>query len=829
MQEEQPAMSLEAVLIGFVALFVLVAVYTVLLFRNYSEPQESLLLRPAGVESFGHGFIDAYTGKALEAQIIMLDRGETFSLQKTMPEGMADDLKLSMLSEGVRLQVYSDDRLIYASGTDDAEIMGREPGRIVDMIDLSDVPAGADLCLTFTCYKRHGTINLGSMYTGSEASLLLHALWRNIPTVFGCTFALFLGLMLVGYGLYFRIKRTPYAGEVMLIGTFSLLIALWASMDATLFQLFTDKLAIRYQMHFYLLSVLFVPFVIMYKNRCRGKVAPLIVLNFSFVATLLLNTVLYAFGIMPLSDSVYFTYALWIILWILCFITTLKEKRLYGNDSLRIPFLAYSYIILAALSDFVLYELRLTDKDSLLFKIVLILFLMLFSVSIFRANFTSLREKQFVAYYKNMAFTDPVTEGHSINWFTENATNSLKRGRDFAVVYYDLTHFKMVNDTIGRRGGDKMLKEIYAVVDQALQPAESMCHAGDAHFLMLLHETDRARIKERLQKMMEAMNQVPMGGMEHNRIGVIAGVYQAGEEELSVPRMIDRAIMARNEMRIEVINGFGCAFFTPAILDKLRREDDLKNRMLDGMKAGEFQIYLQPKVDPQTGKVEGAEALARWLDPIEGLISPVEFIPVFENNGSIISMNLFMLRGTIKIINNWLKEGIKPVTVSVNLSRVSIYNPLFMDAFTVIMKEPETPVSYLEFEFTENVVYESAEQMNELVNKIHGFGSTCSIDDFGCSYSNLTMLKDIPVDVLKLDQDFLKQHAAGAEDRSMTIVESIISMAHELNMTVVVEGVENEEQADFLKGCGCDMIQGYYYARPLPVAEFEQYLAGRNP
>ncbi len=822
--------SLEAFLIGFVALFVFVAMYALLMRRSLSSAQENLLLRPAAVQDFGHGFTDAATNEPIDAQIIMLDRVDKLTIEKQIPAAQTTGLRLTFLTEGTNVEAFADGAKIYDTGLSDAEKMGREPGRITNMIDLPDAAGGTPLKLTFTPYKRHATVNLGSMCIGTEASLLFRALSMNIPVAFGCTFAICLGLILLGYGLYFHIKKTRYSTEILLIAIFAMLAALWACMDSTLFQLFTDKLAIRYQLRYYLLAVLFIPIVFLFKNRCKGSTRPFAIINSGFAIVLILNTSLYAMNVLPLSDSVYLVYALWVALWIISLIKMIDEKKHHQNSALIYPFLAYTYLMLAALSDFVLYEWRLTDRDSLLFKIVLLLFLLVFSVSRFRANFTNLRNNDFVEYYRDLAFTDPVTEGYSTNWFAEKSAAYLKDQKNYAVVYFDLLHFKMVNDTIGRKGGDAALKEMYAAVSRHMKNREVMCHAGDAHFLLLLNETEQEIITKRLMAMKQAINAVPLSGMEQNNVGVIAGVYRVGEEELSVARMIDRAIIARNEMQIEVINGFGCAFFTEAILDKLRREDALKNRMLDGMKAGEFMIYLQPKVDPKTGNVRGAEALARWMDPIEGMISPSEFIPIFENNGSIISMNLFMLRGTVAIINDWIRAGITPVTVSVNLSRVSIHNPLFMDAFTYIMKDEDTPVSYLEFEFTENVVYESAEQMNELVEMIHGFGSTCSIDDFGCSYSNLTMLKDIPVDVLKLDQDFLKQHAAlNVTGRSLTIVDAIISMAHELRMEVVVEGVENKEQADFLKDCGCDMIQGYYYARPLPVAEFEAYLKSRNP
>ena len=839
---EQKRMRPRARLAAFLAFFALSAVYIILMIYTQKDLQKGLRLYPEQPDHFHEGFVNEATGEPVGGKhTLAVPRGEEVTLVKTMPEGLKDGCRLSVLTSGVRVRVYAGDKLIYASGLRDEERIGREPGRIINLIDLSEAPEGSELRLRFEAYKRRGIINVRSINAGTEAALLLHAMRMNAGVLFGCIFSGFLGLILLGYGIYFRAKGAGNSKEVLCVGFFSLLVSVFACTDSTLIQLFTDHLAIRYQLRYYMLTLLFVPFMILFKNRCRGSVRLLVAENYGLVALLFFNTGLYITGLMPLSDSISLVYGLWALLLVTCFAMLIREVRVYKNTTVIIPFVSYLFMVGSAVADFICYDAGWYDIDDLFFGVALLLFLMLFSVFSYRDNMSSLNRIQFLNYYRDLAFTDQVTGGKTRSWFVEEADRILKNNENYTVVYFDLIHFKMVNDTIGRTLGDGVLRAMYETLNGMLEKNEIICHAGDAHFLLLLAQTDKKALHERLYAMKQKLNEIPIGGMEHNRVGVIAGAYLIPEDKQSVPRMIDRAIMARNEMQIEVINGFGCGFFTEAVLDKLRREDDLKNRMLDGMKAGEFLIYLQPKVDPESGKIKGAEALARWMDPIEGIISPGEFIPIFENNGSIITMNLFMLRGTIRIINGWIKNGIQPVTVSVNLSRISIHNPLFMDEFTSIMRDPATPVSYLEFEFTENVVYESAEQMNKLVEQIHGFGSTCSIDDFGCSYSNLTMLKDIPVDVLKLDRDFLyydgehdltgQNHAEMTDivsDRSLTIVESVVTLAHELHMEVVAEGVENKEQADFLKGCGCDMIQGYYYSRPLPEEEFIKYLKARN-
>ncbi len=410
----------------------------------------------------------------------------------------------------------------------------------------------------------------------------------------------------------------------------------------------------------------------------------------------------------------------------------------------------------------------------------------------------------------------------SFHYFEKTVQNLVKSSRKYAVVFYDIIHFKMVNDDVGRAEGTRILRAVYCVLEQALQKNEAICHAQGAHFFMLLEASDLNLLVKRLENMKKSMNKLPAGEMDTNQMSVCVGIYQVEKENLSVVQMTDRAIMARCASGIEMIDGFGYKLYSDEIRLKLARENDLKNRMLKGMEKGEFKVYLQPKVELSTGCVHAAEALARWEDPNEGMIFPAEFIPVFENNGAIIKMNLYMLRGVCKILKDWVARGWTPVVISVNLSKISIHNPLFISEFKSIMEDPETPVKYLEFEFTENAAYENPQKLSQLIDQIHKWGATCSIDDFGCSYSNLNMLKDVPVDVLKLDKEFFDINPENGE-RAMKIVSAIIKLAHDIGMEIVAEGVEDEAQASYLKEIGCDMIQGFYFSKPLSIERFEEY------
>lgn len=815
-------------LFSIIAALVIITTYAMLLRLNCNISYQDVRLKANSTEFFGHGFMNADTGELVaDDEIIVLDEGDELVLVKKLPNVTYKDRKLSFQTNGVSIRVYADDVGIYTYGLDNSAEFGKEVGLINNVIDLMRVHSGQELKIIFKSYKNHATINMKSFIRGTDSSISLEILRSEAWIIFGCVVAFVWGVILIGCGIYFRIKGSSDAQEMSFIGFFATIAAAWMYTDSTLMQFSTGQMAIRYQASYYLFTVMIIPLVLIFRARCEGSVRFLTVCNCVLVALLILDTVLYMSGIMALSDSLYFTYFLIDILAVAGVVYLIREVRVFNNKRLYAPMVFFAMMVVAALIDIYLYNAGITDNSTFCFKIGLMIFIMLASASCFKSNSMVLREKSFMSYYRNLAFEDSVTGGHSQYYFTEEAERKIKSKKDYVLVYFDLQQFKLVNDTVGRHGGDKILKLMYDTMSDSLISDECMCHMGGGHFLFLLKKDSERIIHKRLLAFKKMINKIPVGGMEDNRVNAIAGVYYIDDEDLMLSEMIDRAIIARNEMRMEIIDGFGCAFFDDAVIDRLKRDNDLKNRMLNGMKAGEFRVFLQPKVDPMSGRVRGAEALARWMDPVEGMISPGEFIPVFENNGSIIHMNLFMLKGTIRIINSWIEKGITPPIVSVNLSKISIHNPLFMDEFTAIMEDDNTPVEYLEFEFTENMLYESAEKMNELVGKIHEWGSTCSIDDFGCNYSNLTMLKEIPVDMIKLDRDFLIYHGSQKE-RAFRIVETIVKLSHELSMGVVMEGVETEEQAVFIRKCGCDMIQGFYYSRPLPEEEFEEYLIERN-
>ena len=239
--------------------------------------------------------------------------------------------------------------------------------------------------------------------------------------------------------------------------------------------------------------------------------------------------------------------------------------------------------------------------------------------------------------------------------------------------------------------------------------------------------------------------------------------------------------------------------------------------MEEALEKRQFQMYLQPKYSISTEEMVGAEALVRWVHPERGIISPMEFIPLFEKNGFVIKMDQYIWEEACRVIREWIDKGIKPVPISVNVSRKHLKDQSFIDILNALIVKYQIPKQYLEIEITETI---EEGEINKSVALLKENGYTLLMDDFGSGYSSLNMLKDTKFDVIKIDRGFLQDFIGS--DRGQKIVEHTIKMTKSIGLDMVAEGVETKEQAVFLQNCGCDTAQGFYYAKPMTLEDFNK-------
>lgn len=426
---------------------------------------------------------------------------------------------------------------------------------------------------------------------------------------------------------------------------------------------------------------------------------------------------------------------------------------------------------------------------------------------------------------RKLAFVDPVTNGRNRTGFELDAGSAVAAmpANSYALVSLDVQKFKVINDQFGIEGGDRVLARLYDSFASQLDEGEFVARISADQFNLLLRADTQEKLRARIERISDAAGSVAsFDGMRTYVLTMAVGVYVVDDPTLPMMQIQDRANVARKKTEgVHVGRSCACRFYSNEDRVRLAVEKEIENRMRDALDDGEFEVYLQPKFDLRKNACAGAEALVRWNDPVKGLVSPNDFIPLFEKNGFVVDLDLHVFEQVCLLLKAWQEAGVRPVPVSVNMSRAHLGDSRFLDRYEEVRKRCGVPASLIEIELTETLVFEDPEALAEVIDIIHQAGYLCSMDDFGSGYSSLNVLKNLSVDTLKLDRAFF-DGPDFALTRGADVVELVIELARRLHMKTVAEGVETEEQAAFLKRAGCDLIQGYLFSRPLPVRDFEQ-------
>lgn len=415
-------------------------------------------------------------------------------------------------------------------------------------------------------------------------------------------------------------------------------------------------------------------------------------------------------------------------------------------------------------------------------------------------------------------YTDMVTGGDNWLLFIRKGTNLLKRNgrgnRKYAMVHMEMRKYRSFCTCFGVNKGQELIEKFYSALKKEITGNEVMAYHENAEFGLLLVYTDIAQLEARIEKMENVLSAV----MKDMKAYFAVGIYQVQPGESDVEQLHNNAMIACEMSGDEAENKI--AFFDVEMnnlkLWERRVEDDMDRALANR----EFQVYLQPKISTFGEVLGGAEALVRWIHPTEGFIPPNRFIPIFEKNGFILKLDDYMLEEIARVQAGWLSEGRKLVPISVNVSRAHFTREDLAEHICAIVDKYKVPHNVIELELTESAFFDDKKVLINTVQKLRAAGFQVSMDDFGAGYSSLNSLKELQIDVLKIDANFFR--GADEEERGMLIVSKVIDLAKKLNMKIVAEGIESREQVEFLTEQQCDLIQGYFYAKPMPVAEFAQ-------
>ncbi len=393
-----------------------------------------------------------------------------------------------------------------------------------------------------------------------------------------------------------------------------------------------------------------------------------------------------------------------------------------------------------------------------------------------------------------------------------------------AVLFLDVDRFKQVNDTLGHSVGDQLLKEMAVRLQACVRASDTVCRQGGDEFVILLGEVrDAEAIAHAAQRVLAiAERPYAIDGHEiHSTLSVGISVYpDDGDDVEGIIKCADAAMYsAKDHGRNNV------QFFTPNINERLLERFRLEGRLRGALARGEFFLMYQPKIDLPSGKIVGAEALVRWQDPERGLVSPAQFIPVAEESGLIIPLGKWILAEVCRQNRAWQDAGYPPQVIAVNLSSVQFVRTGFLQEVQDVLREHAMDARYLELEITETALLRDIDRTASVLRSLKELGVSISLDDFGTGYSSLSFLKRFPIDIIKVDQSFVRDIIEDPDDAA--IVSAVIGMAKSLKRKVVAEGVETAEQLHWLRAQGCDQMQGYYFSKPLRAQDFtEKFFRG---
>ncbi len=420
----------------------------------------------------------------------------------------------------------------------------------------------------------------------------------------------------------------------------------------------------------------------------------------------------------------------------------------------------------------------------------------------------------------NLAYKDDIT-GRA-NWQKFQAVCNRRLNNkswwktNHAALHINVNRFTTYQEYYGHKAGDSLLRYIAETLELMCSAKEMCAHREGNQFVVLWSYTDKQQLETRIHDFFTLLHDGPNG----ENVSVTVGVYPVAKNDKDIVEVMDLASLTAQNAEDAKVNTI--VYFDEKIKAQIHEEKELEGLMHIALANEEFKLYLQPKHRVKDGSLAGAEALVRWINPDKGFISPGRFIPLFEKNGFVDEVDNYMLEQLCKFQQKRLLLDKRLVPISVNVSRVQLSDPELAQKICKLVDYYKVPHKYIDLELTESACFDDMDVLVNTINSLREMGFPVSMDDFGSGYSSLNLLKQLSFDTLKIDGEFFR-HVTDPE-RANAVVRSIIDMAKSLNMKTVAEGIETDEQVAFLRTTDCDLIQGYYYSKPISAEEFETYM-----
>lgn len=411
----------------------------------------------------------------------------------------------------------------------------------------------------------------------------------------------------------------------------------------------------------------------------------------------------------------------------------------------------------------------------------------------------------------------------SLTDFSEKCAEAVRGGGTWHLYNADIKNFRNINLILGYENGDLILQEVCGMLQEFLKPGEYFTRIFGDNFLLMTRAYDTAAVISRMNEINARLQTLNIRGI--GEITFAAGFIAIDDSnrETEFEKLIDCSVIAHEKAKNE--KGTSFVRFEPGMGDEEFRKYEILSELPEALKNGQICTFVQPQYDIIKREYVSMEALVRWNHPVRGLLSPDSFIGVCEENGYISRIDFCVLEQMCAMIRGRLDLKLRTLPVAVNQSQFTIHEPGYAERVISLIEKYDIPPEYIELEVTESACVNKLRETVDIINRLREYGFRISMDDFGAGYSTLNLLKDIPVDALKIDKEFLSRNLE--ETKPAEIIRSIISMAHNINIRVICEGVELEQQVQFLENTGCEIAQGFLFGKPMPYDEVEEFIGFR--
>lgn len=429
------------------------------------------------------------------------------------------------------------------------------------------------------------------------------------------------------------------------------------------------------------------------------------------------------------------------------------------------------------------------------------------------------RYKNTQAMYQ-VAYVDELTGLPNLEEMSLFIENKIKNKEAFILVVFDIKSFKIINDLWGYEKGDEHLVFIAEKLKEYADVFDFACRCENDEFAVIVKNTSMAVCENMIESLFSEISVLP--GDSNYHVQYSCGVVRQEGNYDNANILFDSAKIAKSISKKN--NRTKIVAYDEITKQEMIRKQQLKDGLQRGLKNGEFIVYLRPKYNLEDDTLAGAEALIRWNYGHKQFLPPAQFIPVFEEDGSVGLIDQYVLKKVSEKFKEWMEKGYTLLPISVNVSRVQLTNRNLVKDIAATVEKENVPFEYIDLELTESAAFDNIGYLLETMDEIEKTGFKISMDDFGTGYSSLGLLQKMPLHTLKLDKAFVDDYTSQECEKERLMIGDIINMAHHLGITVLAEGVETKIQRDMLREAGCEIVQGYYYSKPIPIEEYELLL-----